>query len=96
MISQPMRGMTDNEILKTRDEIAYSLEQRGYEVVNSFFPIEVEKDEEVINPPVNLLSKAVEAMSRCDAVFFAPGWWNARGCRIEHEIAENYGIEIIE
>ena len=35
-------------------------------------------------------------MSEADAVVFMPGWENARGCRIEHEIALEYGKYIRE
>jgi hypothetical protein len=35
-------------------------------------------------------------MSLCNVAYFAKGWEKARGCKIEHEIALKYGIEIIE
>jgi hypothetical protein len=31
-------------------------------------------------------------MSKCDAVYFCNGWENARGCKIEHDIAIAYGL----
>ena len=34
-------------------------------------------------------------MSLCHKVYFAKGWENARGCKIEHEVALAYGLEII-
>jgi len=34
-------------------------------------------------------------MSTCDAAYFCEDWEYARGCLIEHEIAEQYGLEII-
>jgi hypothetical protein len=34
-------------------------------------------------------------MSECTTVYFAKGWENARGCKIEHEVALQYGMEII-
>mgnify|MGYP004482326911 FL=1 len=36
-----------------------------------------------------------KAMSRCDSVYFAEGWEAARGCRIEHEAAVAYGLEVL-
>lgn len=101
MISQPMNGRTNKEIQKERDEIAIALENKGYEVVDSFFAEEKANEENlkdlgVKNNPVWFMSKAIEAMSFCDAVFFVRGWQNARGCRIEHEIAVAYGLEIYE
>lgn len=37
MICQPMRGLTDEEILSKRDEAKAFLENLGYEVINTFF-----------------------------------------------------------
>ena len=40
------------------------------------------------------LAKSIEAMSEADIVIFANGWEETRGCRIEFEIAKQYGKEI--
>ena len=32
-------------------------------------------------------------MSECDTVYFCKGWENARGCKIEHEVAKSYGYK---
>jgi len=37
MISQPMAGKTENEIIDTRDRAITALESAGYEVVNTLF-----------------------------------------------------------
>lgn len=37
MISQPMAGKTDEEIVATRDLAVAKLRQMGYEVVNTLF-----------------------------------------------------------
>jgi hypothetical protein len=37
MLSQPMKGLTDEEIEKTKLEAAKELSKEGYEVVNTFF-----------------------------------------------------------
>lgn len=95
MISQIMAGKSDREILEEREIIGGMLREKGYEVVNSFFPIVPGEEPGIVNKPVNRLAKAIEVMSTVDAVYFVPGWWNARGCRIEHEIAEAYGIEML-
>ena len=42
------------------------------------------------------LGHALNAMSQCDAVFFYGNWQEARGCRIEHEVCEQYGIPYVE
>ena len=93
MISQPMAGKTDREIGTERIRAMKILEEMGFEVVNTFFRDSEEKEIEC--SALNFLGKSIEAMSHCQAVFFCSGWWNARGCRIEHEAALAYGLEII-
>lgn len=100
MLSQPMAGKTEAEIIATREKAVAELEKRGYEVINTLFTDEwysKEKMEErgVENIPLCFLAKSLENMSLCHAAYFCEGWWNARGCRIEHEAALAYGLEII-
>ena len=37
MLSQPMAGKTDEEIIATREQAFKSLEAKGYEIVNTLF-----------------------------------------------------------
>ena len=37
MLSQPMAGRTDEEIIATREKAVKELESRGYEVINTLF-----------------------------------------------------------
>lgn len=89
-ISQPMRGKTDEEILAARHKAIESAADRiGEEVeaIDSFFqnaPVEAR--------PLWFLGKSLELLSTADVAFFANGWEEARGCRIEHDCAEEYGI----
>lgn len=101
MLSQPMAGKTEEEIVATRERAIKELESRGYEVVNTLFTDEwysKEKMEErgVVQIPLCFLAKSLENMSLCHAVLFTKGWENARGCRLEHDAAEAYGLRIIE
>ena len=100
MLSQPMAGKTEEEIVKTREKAIKALEDMGYEVVNTLFTDEwysKEKMEErgVVNIPLCFLAKSIENMSLCDVAYFCNGWQCARGCRIEHDVAIAYGIQII-
>lgn len=101
MLSQPMRGRTEEEIVATRERAIATLEAAGYEVVNTLFTDEwysKEKMEErgVVQIPLCFLAKGLENMSLCHAVYFCKGWEDARGCIIEHDTALAYGLEIIE
>lgn len=92
-ISQPMRGKTDEEILAVRKKAIESAKRElgvEPEVIDSFFqgaPAEAK--------PLWFLGKSLELMSEANVVYFAKGWDEARGCRIEHECALEYGIVLI-
>ena len=101
MLSQPMAGKSDEEIVATRERAIKALEgMMGYEVVNTLFTDEWYSRENmekrgVVQIPLCFLAKSLENMSLCHAAYFCKGWENARGCRIEHEAAEAYGLDII-
>lgn len=100
MISQPMGGKTDEEIMETREKAKAKLEELGYEFINTFFTDEWYSKEAmaergVVQVPLFYLAKSLESMSLCHAVYFCKGWKNARGCRIEHDAAVAYGLEVL-
>lgn len=88
-ISQPMRGKTDEEILAVRAQAIHEVEASLMEkvvVIDSFIqgaPADAK--------PLWYLGKSLELLSTADIAYFANGWEEARGCRIEHECAEEYG-----
>ena len=90
MLSQPMAGKTDEEIIATREQAIKILEAKGYEIVNTLFT-----DEWYSKIPLCFLAKSLENMSLCHAAYFCKGWEKARGCRIEHDAAIAYGLDVI-
>ena len=100
MLSQPMAGKTDEEIIATREKAIKALKAKGYEIVNTLFTDEwysKEKMEErgVVQIPLCFLAKSLENMSLCHAAYFCKGWENARGCRLEHDEALAYGLDVL-
>lgn len=100
MFSQPMAGKSNEEIIATREKAIKVLKEKGFEIVNTLFTDEWYSKEQmaergVIQIPLCFLAKSLENMSLCHAVYFCKGWENARGCKIEHEAAKAYGLEII-
>lgn len=100
MLSQPMAGKTDEEIVATREKAIAALKEKGYEVVNTLFTDEWYSRENlkkrgVVQIPLCFLAKSIENMSLCHAAYFCKGWENARGCKLEHAVAEAYGLAII-
>lgn len=100
MLSQPMAGKSDEEIIVTRERAIKALEARGYEIVNTLFTDEwcsneKMKERGVVQIPLCFLAKSLENMSLCHAAYFCKGWEKTRGCRIEHEAACAYGLTVI-
>lgn len=91
-ISQPMRGKTNEEIRAEREraiEETETLLGEKVEIIDSFFA-------GFSNDALTCLAESIELLAKSDIVYFAKGWKNARGCRIEHECAVEYGIDRIE
>lgn len=92
-ISQPMNGKSDEEILRER-QAALLQAVTGFgedvELIDSFIQ-GVPHDAK----PLWFLGKSIELLSEADMVYFAPGWEHAKGCCIEHECANKYGLTII-
>lgn len=91
-ISQPMRGKCMNDIMAERKQLvaeaAVALRTDDILVLDTLF---INHDK----PPLEMLGRSIEKMAEADAVIFAPGWKDARGCRVEHLAAAEYGLKII-
>ncbi|HIW40623.1 MAG TPA: hypothetical protein H9743_00490 [Candidatus Mediterraneibacter vanvlietii] len=94
-ISQPMKGKTDEEILKEREKAIESVKKRygdeNVEIIDSFF-----RSAPADARPLWFLGKSIELLSTADVAYFCKGWDQARGCKIENTCAIEYGIEVIE
>ena len=86
-ISQPMKNRTAEEIMQERNKIMAKWTNASVEFIDSF-------SREPGKNSTDSLGKSISLMSDADLVVFAPGWENTRGCRIEHEVAKKYGIQI--
>ncbi len=92
-ISQPMKGKSDDDILDVRKKAIESAERElgeKVEVIDSFF-----KGAPVDAKPLWFLAKSLELLAEADVAYFAKGWEDARGCKIEHECAIEYGVETV-
>lgn len=99
-ISQPMRGKSDEEIESEREDLiaiakAVYAGRGEVEVIDSFFKggLDVPAGAKA---PLYYLSKSLELLATADVAIFAEDWREARGCRIEHECADGYGVAMIE
>lgn len=91
-ISQPMKGKTDKEILDQRKQITNYIQSKweNAEIIDSY--VETAPDE--VNP-VFFLGLSMQFLSQADVCIFAQGWEDARGCRIEQQVCEEYNIPSI-
>ena len=87
-ISQPMKDRTAEEIMQERDDIMAKWTNKSVVFIDSYFGVGVSKN------PVDSIGKSISLMSDADLVVFAPGWENARGCKVEHQVAGYYGIPV--
>lgn len=92
-ISQPMKDKTDEEILAVREKAIASAKKKlgeDVEVIDSFF-----QNAPHDARPLWFLGKSLELLSTADVAYFAKGWEQYRGCRIENTCAIEYGIDLI-
>lgn len=88
MISQPMRGKTNEQIRQERADAVRKLKADGFEVVDTIINDEPPKGSD---EAIFYLGKSIEFISMVDVVYFMKGWHKARGCMIEHAVCQHYG-----
>ena len=95
-ISQPMRGLSDEEILEKRrkaiDDV-YKRLGKDVMIISSIFGDSVVKYDN--NAGLRYLARSIDSMVDADYVYFCNGFELARGCLIEHMCAVRYGKEIM-
>ena len=90
-ISQPMNGRSNDDIVKERNKIKDFLLEWHDDLcfIDSLLP-------ECSFSPVYCLGESIKLMEYVDMVVFTPGWEDARGCRVEHRVCEEYNIYYME
>ena len=91
MISQPMNGKSEEQIIQEREKIVKEMQEDGAEVIDTIFTEEAPTD---IDTAIFYLSKSIETIGKVDALFFMKGWEKARGCKIEHQVAVEYNKKV--
>lgn len=94
-ISQPMKDKTEQEILEERANV-FQLAKESFpdaELIDSYFE---DYKPSTGNIALKYLAKSLELLADADVAYFAKGWEEARGCRIENECAIEYEIEAHE
>lgn len=88
-ISQPMKGISDEEILSKRNEAISKIKEKfgdDVEIINSIF------DEYTENDALKYLGKSLILMADADYAYFINGCEYEKGCAFEYICSKNYGI----
>lgn len=92
-ISLDMRGKTDEEIL---DRIDKAIGKARKKLGNDIFVIDTfYTDFKPDSKPLEYLARSIQDLASADVVYFCKDWEEYRGCRIEHECAAQYEMNII-
>lgn len=97
MISQPMRGRTEEQIAAQRAKAECRLVEMGYTVIDTRHDVDTEALTEagVKDEALYMLGMSIKDMAYCDAVYFTKDALKARGCRVEYLAAALYEKDII-
>ena len=91
MISLPMQGKTEEQI---DEEMADMMD-----LVWNIYPDACIRDSIIENheekTELECFSESIFHMSQSDMLAMGYGWENARGCKLEHEIAKAYNMPIL-
>ncbi|MDR2209385.1 MAG: DUF4406 domain-containing protein [Azoarcus sp.] len=91
MISQPMKGLTREQIESNRAEVVSLITELGYEIIDSYVTDETPTG----NRALDCLGKSFQIIAQADAVYFMDGWRDSRDCWMEFEACVRYGIKTI-
>ena len=92
MLSSSMRGKTQEEIKAEREEM---FDKIGYIVGVDYVVMDtVIKDAEK-KSELECFSESIYLLSQADVLCMGYGWQEARGCKLEHDIAKAYNVPII-
>ena len=94
VISRVEINSKSTEILAEREKavkVTKKMLNEDVEVIDSFF-----QEAPVDAKPLWFLGKSLELLAGADIAYFAKGWQDARGCKIENTCAIEYGIPVIE
>lgn len=94
-VSQPMSGLSMDQIIKDREEAAnffkfLKVTAMQIEVIDNL----QEDHPEYI--ATDYLSNDIKLLGRADGIIFVKGWETHRGCLVEFEVARNFvdGIDM--
>lgn len=92
MISQPMAGKTTEQIKKERQK---AIKQLNKYIHEEFTVIDTVIEDHEEKSDLQCFAESIMFLDKADCLVMVPGWESSRGCRLEHDIAKQYGKEVI-
>lgn len=91
-ISIPITGHDLKEQRAKAAKFAEAIRSIGHDPVNPFDTPASPSDLNEREAYAYYMGEDIKALLLCDAAYFAKGWENSTGCRIEHAVAAEAGI----
>ena len=92
MLSSPMAGKSNKEIADERFAMIKEIEafssDSDYEIMNTIVHGHESKTD------LECFAESVKFLSQADVLVMGKGWADARGCKLEHDIAVAYGLQV--
>ena len=98
VISQTMKGIDPEKVKLQREKAEAAVKLAGYEPIDNIYRDDFNygvADETVINPALWHMGLALARLSRAHAIYMCEGWGAARGCRMEHQAAVAFGVDVL-
>lgn len=89
-IAGPMSGLPEFNY-PAFNAVAVELRAQGYHVENP-----AENPAPHCQSWLGYMRLAVAQLITCDTVYMLPGWRDSRGARIEHALAKDMGLDVVE
>ncbi len=89
-ISGKITGLTPDQAFSLFNNAELYLSEKGYEVINPMtIPHEHDKSW------LSYMRNDLKALLDCEAIFMLYNWKDSKGAKVEHDLAQSLGLEII-
>ena len=98
VISQAMKGIDSSKIRLQREKAEAAVRAAGYEPIDTVYEEDFDygvSGDDVVNPALWHMGLALARLSKAHAIYMCDGWGAARGCRMEHQSAVAFGVDVM-
>lgn len=98
VISQPMKGIDPDKVTSQREKAEAAVRAAGYEPIDTIYEEDFKynvNSDDVINPALWHMGLALMRLSKAHVIYMCDGWDATRGCRMEHQAAIAFGVDVM-